>query len=195
MQNIKTNEYVIEELKEVFENSNIEEVKKIISIHKNNNKLSRDFIIKNSAYTPDEKIMYLDILDTLNNVNIGKTIKTTNFNGKVYTLMFIKEFNSFLRSPENNFTARELKVLLSIYEIITDANAISNCLISVNKHYICELAGIGTTNFSPVMKSLNKKNILKVDKYGSIYLNCEYFFMGNSMNYDLYRHTYENLEV
>lgn len=190
---IKTNEYIIEEIYEVFENNHIEEVKKIISIHRNNNKLSRDFIVKSSTYTADEKILYLDILDKLNSVNTGKTIKTTNYQGKPYALMFIKEFNAFLRSPENNFTAREMKVLLSIYEIIDEANAVSNCLISVNKHYICELAGIGITNFSPVMKSLQKKNILKTDKHGSIYLNYQYFFMGNSFNYDLYKNKYDNI--
>lgn len=194
MNEIKTNEYIIEEIQESFENIHIEEVKKIISIHKNNIKSSKEFIVRSINYTADEKVLYLDILDKLNSVNTSKTIKTTGYQGKPYALMFVKEFNAFLRNPQNNFTAREIKVLLSIYEIITEANSISNCLISVNKAYICELSGIGITNFSPVMKSLQKKNVIKIDKHGSIFINYQYFFMGNSFNYDLYKNKYDNIE-
>lgn len=194
MNNTKTNEYVVEEIQENYENFHIEEVKKIISINKANNKLSRDFIIKSQKYTAEDKIIYLDILDNINSVNRKAKIKTTNYDGKVYALLFIEEFSAFLRNPENNFTAREMKLLLAIYEIITKANAISNCLLSCDKKYLAKVAGIDFTNIGKIIKSLEKKNILKVDENNSIFLNYQYFFMGNSMNYDMYKNKYDNIE-
>ncbi|MGZ3633796.1 MAG: replication/maintenance protein RepL, partial [Parachlamydiaceae bacterium] len=116
------------------------------------------------------------------------------YDGKVYSLIFINEFLRFLRSPENNFTLSEFKLLLTIYELISNANSISNCLVGVKKKYLAEQAGIDYKNLSKVFKSLQAKNILKVDDNGSIYINYQYFFMGNSMNYDLYKIQYENID-
>lgn len=193
MNNVKTNDYIVNEIIEGYDNQDIEEVKKIVSIHKNGIKASRDFVIKNSTYTNEEKIMYLDILDSLNNVNVRGKLKTTNYEGKVYSFLFIREFVNFLRNPSNNFTFSEFKLLLTIYEMIVEANAISNVLVGVKKKYLAEQAGIGYKNLNKVFHSLKTKNILKEDENGSLYINCEYFFMGNSMNYDLYKVQYENI--
>lgn len=194
MSNIKTNDYVVNEILDTYDNKHIEEVEKIVSIHKNSIKASREFVVRNTNYTPDEKIMYLEILDTLNNVNIAGKFKTTNYDGKVYSLLFINEFLKFLRSPQNNFTLSEFKLLLTLYEMITNANGLSNCLVGVKKKYLAEQAGIDYKNLSKVFKSLQTKNILKEDENGSIYINCQYFFMGNSLKYDLYKIQYQNIE-
>lgn len=194
MSNIKTNDYIVNEVLDTYDNNHIQEVEKIVSIHKNSIKASREFVVRNTNYTADEKIMYLEILDTLNNVNVAGKFKTTNYEGKVYSLVFINEFLKFLRSPENNFTLSEFKLLLTIYEMITKADGISNCLIGVNKKYLAEEAGIDYKNLSKVFKSLQAKNIIKKDEKGSIYINCQYFFMGNSLKYDLYKIQYQNIE-
>ncbi|HEX7936112.1 MAG TPA: replication/maintenance protein RepL [Paraburkholderia sp.] len=189
-----TNDYVYEELNTNYDNEKLEQVKKIVSINKNNFKSSRDFIVKSSTYTAEDKIIFLDILDTLNSVNRKKKLVTSNYDGKPYSLVFINEFFSFLNNPENSFSLREIKLLMAIYKIIAEANAYSNCLISCHKNFLAETAGIDKTNIGKIIKSLEKKKILKVDIHGSIYINCEYFFMGNSMNYDLYKIQYQNVE-
>lgn len=194
MNEIKTNDYVVNEVLDTYNNNHIEEVKKIVSINRNNIKTSREFIVRNTNYTADEKLVYLEILDVLNNVNVGGKFKTTNYDGKVYSLMFITDFVKFIRKPDSKFTMNEFKLLLTIYELISTANSISNCLIGCKKKYLAEQSGIEYKNLSKVFNSLKKKNILKEDDNGSLFINYEYFFMGNSMNYDIYKIQYDNIE-
>jgi predicted transcriptional regulator len=193
MENIRTNEYIVNEMLDSYDNSQIEEVNKIVSIHRNSIRSSRDFIVRNDNYTADEKITYLNILDILNKVNVGGKIQVTNYDGKVYSMVFINEFLSFLRKPENNFTFSEFKLLLALYEAITKANALSNCLVGIKRRSLAEQAGIDYKNLSKVFKSLQAKEIIKEADDGSIYINYKYFFMGNTLRYDLYKIQYQNV--
>lgn len=195
MSEIKTNEYVVNEILSNFENKDIEEVNKIISINRNNIKTTKEFIIRNTNYTADEKILYIEIVELLQNVNVGNKQKTTNFDGRIYSMIFIDDFLKFIRNPNNNFTFGEFKLLLAIYELIKSANNLSNCLVGCKKKYLAEQAGIEYKNLSKVFNSLKKKEIIKEDENGSLFINYKYFYMGNSLAYDVFKVKFDNLEV
>ena len=188
-----TNEYIQEELHSNYENKHINEVQNIISTTKNSYKGARDLIIKSKKYTNEEKIIFLDILDIFSTVNKKQKIPTTNYDRKVYSLFFINEFFDFLNDPENSFSLREMKLLMAIYKLIAQANGRSNCLLTCTNSKLSKTSGIDMTNVGKIVKSLGKKGILKIDEDGGIYINCKYFFMGNSMKYDTYKTQYENM--
>src|ERR1700693_4306722 len=75
-------------------------------------KACRDYIIKNSKYTNEQKIKYFEFLDVVFTKKTAK-IQTSNYDGKPYVMAFFNDFLDFIN--EKRLTPNELKICLAIY--------------------------------------------------------------------------------
>lgn len=148
-------------------------------------------LIYTSEFSSEDKKQMFDILMSVGNYRIPK-IKTSNYDDKPYTIMFIKDFLAFLTNPNNNLTKNELMTLMTIFLKIEEANSISNVLMNINQSAIAKKLGIDPRNMSYVMKGLQEKGIIKKND-GSLYINYNYFFKGSKAQYDNYKKVFDGI--
>lgn len=127
-----------------------QEFSKILNVNKTY-KASRDYIIKNSKYTNEQKIKYFEFLDVIFKPKAAK-IQTSNYDGKPYVIAFFNDFLDFIN--EKRLTPNELKICLSIYSILNETNTYGNVLISVSNTLIASKTKLDKTNVSKAIKTL-----------------------------------------
>lgn len=165
------------------------EFNKIININKGYSK-SRDYIILNENYSPDQKIKFINFLEVVFEKK-AREVKTSKYDNKPYVQAFFNDFLEFLNN--NNLTQNELKICLAIFSILNDSNTYGNVLLNFNNKSLAEKTKIDSSNISKVIKSLEIKNIL-IKKDNSLFLNYNFFFRGDKIKYDLYKKNFDNLK-
>lgn len=164
------------------------EFNKILNINKSYVK-SRDYIILNKIYTPEQKVRFMNFLEVVYQKK-SVEIKTSKYDNKPYVQTFFNDFLEFLN--DNNLTQNELKMCLAIYSILNESNTYGNILLSFNNKVLSDKTRIDASNISKVIKSLEVKKVL-VRKESSLYLNYNFFYRGDKIKYDLYKRTYDSI--
>lgn len=166
----------------------LQEATKIISLNEKSMKRARDYVITAECYNGDEKIKIIDLIETSFNKK-KKQLNTTDFDGKPYAMVFMDNLLDFIFN--NDFTKNEQQIIYGIYKILNKTNSYGNVLMSVSYQMLSDISKVHVSNVPRIMKNLIKKEFLKKDKYGSIYLNYHYFFKGSKVQYDEYKERYE----
>lgn len=170
-----------------------EQMSKIINIAQNNYHRTRDIIIDSDNISNNDKKKLLNMLDTAYKNTRQKKVPTSDYDDKPYTQFFFREFNRFISN--NSLKMNELKIILSIYEILHESNTYGNILINASNKMLAERTGIAYSNINKDIKSLVNKNLLIKDENGSLFLNCKYFYRGTKTEYDVYNDLYTELET
>ncbi|MBK4736317.1 hypothetical protein [Noviherbaspirillum pedocola] len=168
--------------------SDVLEFNKILNINKGYIK-SRDYIILNDLYTPEQKVKFMNFLEVIYQKK-GLEVKTSKYDNKPYVQTFFNDFLDFLNS--NNLTQNELKLCLAIYSILNESNTYGNVLLTFDNKTLSEKTKIDPSNISKVIKSLEEKKVL-VRKGRALYLSYNLFFRGDKVKYDLYKKTYDGV--
>lgn len=170
-----------------LESSDLDEVSKIVGINKGY-RASREHIILSTKYTPDQKIVYMNILDSIYKKDTKK-VKTSNYDNKPYCITFFDDFLHFLCN--NNLSQNELKLCMAIYKILHAQNGFGNVLLNYSNESLASHTNINITNISRTLKGLCEKGIIKKEG-GTLLLNYNFFFRGSKIEYDNYAEKYEN---
>lgn len=169
-------------------NTTLNEVHKIVNINKSYT-ASRDYIIKGN-YNSNEKIQFLNILESLYINKPSQKVKTTNYDNKPYLITFFNDFLEYLL--KSDLSKNELKLCFSIYSILEENNTYGNVLICATNELLSKKSGIDKSNISKVLKTLIQKDFIKKTDDGSIMLNYNFFYRGSKVDYDTFANKYDN---